>query len=87
MDEKESPTSPDPLSPMIGRRAGPWGMRTEKMALPFTNCNTRESGHGTFPGSTLELTVLVGVLISQAGGHESRRAAPTPPWYVMGWQV
>lgn len=44
-------TSPDPLSPMIGRRAGPpWGMRTEKMALPFTNCNTRESGHGTFPG-------------------------------------
>lgn len=67
-------------APEAGEKAGSRATRIGELALPL-------STEGTAPclGSTLELTLLVGVQVKHACGHESRRAAPAASliWHGM----
>ena len=59
-------------------RLGSWPQSVRELALPLPYCSTQKSGPSFFLGSTIELTLLSGMQVSQPSGCESRREDSLP---------
>lgn len=79
MGEGKMPSTPHPLPPAAGRKAGPRVKRVEELALCLLVEAHRRAGPAPHPGSTLELTLLVEVQVSQSCGHESEQQSGLLP--------
>lgn len=76
--EKCHPPHPFPL--VLSERAGPSVIRVGELGLSLTSSLTQSSRLCTHLGCTLELTLLLGMQVSQPRMCESRRVDPPLPY-------